>query len=296
MCPDAPGSEVVTKVYDPPWGPIAPLQLEQGGRAVIPADYTEQLRRAMTDIADKTNVRLRFIGYTKNERLDRRTAIVYGDDIGLSAARARRAMDTIARADAALTPAQAEHEGRGYVQSNDVVNEGFTQDGTSHIVVQVVYDEPAILDDYEGVDITTLTRELSPKNPFALNLMRITVDGEPIDDPNRSSADIQRCTDVALDHADIQFQFDNLQSSPRLSVAASPTTVHDGGVEREPELSDEEHEATRASDQAHGRGGRRWRAAATTRSRADGRRQPEQRESRRSSSEIIPVTQALEAG
>ena len=92
-------------------------------------------------------------------------------------------------------------------------------------MVQVVYDEPAILDDYEGVDIETLTRELSPKNPFALNLMRITVDGEPIDDPGRSSADIQRCTDVALDHADILFQFDNLQSSPRLSVSAWPTTV-----------------------------------------------------------------------
>ena len=55
--------------------------------------------------------------------------------------------------------------------------------------------------------------------------MRITVDGEPIDDPGRSSADIQRCTDVALEHADIQFQFDNLTSSPRLSVSAWPTTV-----------------------------------------------------------------------
>lgn len=224
MCPGAPGSEVVTRVYNPPWGEIAPLQLEEGGRAAIPADYTALLRRAMTDIADKTNVRLRFIGYTKNERLDRRTAIVYGDDIGLAAARARRAMDTIAQ-EMSLKPEQAEHEGRGYVQSNDVVNEGFTQEGNSHIVVQVVYDEPAILDDYEGVDIEPLTRELNPKNPFALNLMRITVDGEPIDDPNRSSADIQRCTDVALDHADILFQFDNLQSSPRLSVSAWPTTV-----------------------------------------------------------------------
>lgn len=224
LCPGAPGSEVVTRVYDPPWGSIAPLQLEQGGRAVIPADYTQQLRRAMGDIADKTNVRLRFVGYTKNERLDRRTATVYGDDIGLAAARARRAMQTIA-GEMSLTPTQAEHEGRGYVQSNDVVNEGFTQEGSSHIVVQVVYDEPAVLDDYEGVDITTVTRELSPKNPFALNLMRITVDGEPIDDPGRSSADIQRCTDVALDHADILFQFDNLQSSPRLSIAAWPTTV-----------------------------------------------------------------------
>ena len=71
-----------------------------------------------------SNVRLRFIGYTRNERLDRRTALVYGDDIGLSAARARRAMETIA-AQMDLAPAQAEHEGRGYVQSDDVVNAGF---------------------------------------------------------------------------------------------------------------------------------------------------------------------------
>jgi flagellar motor protein MotB len=224
LCPDAPGGEIVTKVYEPAWGPIPVLQLAQGGRAVIPGDYTAQLRRAMTDITGKDNVRLRFVGYTKNERLDRRTAGVYGDDIGLAASRARRAMETIV-GDMNLTPAQAEHEGRGYVQSNDVVSEGFTQEGDSHIVVQVVYDEPAILDDYEGVDITRLTRELKPKNPFALNLMRITVDGQPIDDPGRSSADIQRCTDVALDRADIEFQFDNLQSTPRLSVSAWPNTV-----------------------------------------------------------------------
>ena len=160
--PGRAGTEVVTKVYDPPWGPIAPLQLEQGGRAVIPADYAQQLRRAMTDIADKTNVRLRFVGYTKNERLDRRTAIVYGDDIGLAAARARRAMDTIVQ-EMQLTAAQAEHEGRGYVQSSDVVNEGFTQGGSSHIVVQVVYDEPAVLDDYEGVDIETADARAEPE-------------------------------------------------------------------------------------------------------------------------------------
>ena len=58
-------------------------------------------------------------------------------------------------------PAQAEFEGRGYVHSDDVVNAGFIQGETSHVVVQVVYDELAVLDDYEGVDITPLTRELS---------------------------------------------------------------------------------------------------------------------------------------
>ncbi|MGB5131585.1 MAG: OmpA family protein [Steroidobacteraceae bacterium] len=223
MCPGDGGEETVTKVYDPPWGRIAPLALANG-QPVIPPGYASDLRRALTDIADRTNVRLRFIGYTKNERLDRRTASVYGDDIGLSAARARRTMDAI-KQDPALSDARAEHEGRGYVQSDDVVNAGFIQGEESFVRVQVVYDEAAPLDDYEGVDITRITRELQPKSPYALNLMRITVDGKPIDDPGRSSSDVQRCTDVALDNARIQFRFDNLESRPRLGVAAHPNAV-----------------------------------------------------------------------
>ncbi len=71
---------------------------------------------------------------------------MYGDDIGLSAARARRAMDTF-KQDPALAGARAEHEGRGYVQSDDVVNAGFIQGEESFVRVQVVYDEPAPLDD-----------------------------------------------------------------------------------------------------------------------------------------------------
>jgi flagellar motor protein MotB len=223
LCPKLDSDEVVTKVYDPPWGSIPALQL-QDGRPVIPAGYTDSLRRAMADISSKSHVRLRFVGYTANERLDRRTAAVYGDDIGLSAARARRAMELI-REQMQLTSAQTEHEGRGYVQSDDVVNQGFTQGGTSYVVVQVVYDEFAALDDYEGVDITRMTRELTPRSPFGLNLMHITVDGKPIDDPDRSSADVQRCTDVALDKANFQFQFDNLKARRRLSVTASPSVV-----------------------------------------------------------------------
>ena len=38
--------------------------------------------------------------------------------------------------------AKSEHEGHGYVQSDDVVNEGFTQGQESFVRVQVVYDEP----------------------------------------------------------------------------------------------------------------------------------------------------------
>lgn len=223
LCPESVGAETVTRVYDPPWGPIANIEFNNG-QPVVPAGYTDQLARALADVAGRTNPRLRFVGYTRNERLERRTAAVYGDDIGLSASRARRTMELVA-GEMQLKEPQREYEGRGYVYSEDVVNAGFIQGETSYVAVQVVYDELAILDDYEGVDVTRVTRELSPENPLGLNLMRITVDGEPIDDPKRSSSDIQRCTDVEMKKADILFSFDNLRSAPRLSVAASPDRI-----------------------------------------------------------------------
>src|SRR4029077_19591173 len=149
--------EKVTRVYEPAWGGIQTLALENG-QPIIPPGYGANLSRALMDIADRKNPRIRFIGYTKNERLDRRTASVYGDDIGLSAARARRAMDIVMQ-DPQLSGARAEHEGRGYVQSDDVVNAGFIQGEESFVRVQVVYDELLPLDNYEGVDITRSTRE-----------------------------------------------------------------------------------------------------------------------------------------
>lgn len=223
LCPEDAGAITVTRVYDPPWGRIADVDFVEG-RPAVPSGYADDLARALADVADKTNPRLRFVGYTRNERLQRRTAAVYGDDIGLSASRARRTMELIA-GEMQLDGSQTEFEGRGYVHSSDVVNAGFIQGETSHVAVQVVYDELAVLDDYEGVDITRITRELSPENPLGLNLMRITVDGDPIDDPKRSSSDIQRCTDVAMQDVDIQFGFDNLRSAPRLSITASPSQI-----------------------------------------------------------------------
>ncbi|MBW2387540.1 MAG: DUF11 domain-containing protein, partial [Deltaproteobacteria bacterium] len=231
VCPGAADAEMISQVYDPAWGRIAPIPLE-GGEALVPPGYLDDLRRALSDMAGKTNARLRFVGYTSNERLDRRTAVVYGDDIGLSAARARRTMEKI-QAELGLADSQVEHEGRGYLYSNDVVNGGFIQGDTSQVAVEVVYDEAAVLDEFDGVAITPITRELSPKSPLELNLMRISVDGEPIDDPGRSYADIQRCTDVALEQADVQFRFDALRSDRRLSVTAASGAVQVPGAEGE---------------------------------------------------------------
>ncbi|MBW2275280.1 MAG: OmpA family protein, partial [Deltaproteobacteria bacterium] len=223
LCPEAGDAELLTRIYDPPGGGIEPLQIDDGA-VLLPPGYTDDLQRALEGVEGKTNSRLRFVGYTSNERLDRRTAMVYGDDIGLSAARARRAMGSVQTL-LALADTEVEHEGRGYIHSNDVVNGGFIQGETSHVVVQVVYDELAVRDDLDGIEITPITRELKAKDPLALNLMRITVDGEPVDDPGRSSADIQRCTDVALERADIRFRFDDLGFVPRLSVTSDVRAV-----------------------------------------------------------------------
>jgi uncharacterized repeat protein (TIGR01451 family) len=225
-CPDPTDAESVTRVYNPVDGAFRPLTIRDG-EILIPAGLGAQITRSMAELSDKESVRVRFVGYTRNERLSRRMAEAYGDDIGLSTARARRGMERV-QLDLDLTNEQVEHEGRGFVHSEDVVNGGFLQGETSHVIVQVVYDELAVMDDYEGIAITPITRELRPKDPLALNLMRITINGEPLDDPGRSSADIQRCTDVALDQTNIAFRFDDLEDGRRLSVSSTPAAAGAG--------------------------------------------------------------------
>jgi len=223
ICPEDAAAETVERVYNPPEGDFSPIHFENG-QPQIAENLIGRLQRAMTDVSDKGNVRLRFIGYTGNKRLDRRTAMVYGDDIGLSTARARRTMEAV-KAQMGLSDAQVEYEGRGYVQSLDVANTGFIELERSKVEVQVVYDELALLDDMEGVMIKRITRNVEIRNPFALNMMRISVDGQPLNDPHKNIPDVQRCTDVALDRARVQFSFDNMQVKPRLNVTAWPDVV-----------------------------------------------------------------------
>ena len=222
-CPESETAEIITLAYDPPSGPIRPIRF-QDGQPVIPPGYSERLKKLMDDIKDKSNVRLSFTGYTNNERMDRRAAMVYGDDIGLSTSRARRAMEMVQQ-EIGLSDKQVEYEGLGYVHSKDVASTGFIQFDTSRVEVAVLYDELAVLEENEGLDITRIDRESEAHNPYGLNLMRITIDGEPEFDPFKNVTDLQRCTDVALEDASIQFRFNNLDVSPRLNVTAWPNRV-----------------------------------------------------------------------
>ena len=118
LCPADAASQTVTRVYDPPWGELPAIGLVQGQSQLSSTDLG-RLQRALTDVQERANARLRFIGYTGNERLDRRTASIYGDDVGLSAARARRTMEQVAlelgtgaRAGGARRPGLPAFEGR----------------------------------------------------------------------------------------------------------------------------------------------------------------------------------------
>lgn len=223
VCPEEAAAETVTRVYDPPAGNVQPIYFDKG-KPVMPLNYAGQLKMIMSGLQDKSNARLRFVGYTGNERLDRRTAMVYGDDIGLSAARARRVKELVQQ-ELGLADTQVEHEGRGFVQSTDVVNQGFSNTGASYVLIEAIYDDLATLDDEEGLEVTRFKREVRLKDPYVLNQMRITVDGDPLHDPNKSSQDVQRCTDVALEKANVQLRYDGLEIKPRLNVTAWPHTI-----------------------------------------------------------------------
>ncbi|WP_444893370.1 OmpA family protein [Microbulbifer sp. TRSA001] len=222
-CPEAAAAETLTIAYESAGGKISPIRFDNGDPIISQAQLT-QIRAAMAEISNKANVRLSFIGYSDNQRMDRREAMVYGDDQGLSGARAQRAMAQVQEL-LNLKDTQVEFEGRGYVQSADVVSNGFEQRDGARVEVEILYDELAILTESDRLEIERINREAIANNPYALNLMRITVDGSPEYDPYKNSADLQRCTDVALQEANIQFRFDNKKMQPRLNVTAWPNTI-----------------------------------------------------------------------
>lgn len=61
---------------------------------------------------------------------------------------------------------------------------------------------------------------------------RISIDGVPENDSGVIDPDIQRCTDVSLEKADIQIRYDTLEQTPVLNAHAWPNVVpRDGKVE-----------------------------------------------------------------
>src|SRR5262245_26352530 len=68
---------------------VVPLRYEDDTTPVSEA-FTQQVRQELTNLRDKQNVKVKFIGFTDDAPLSDRDERIYGDSLGLSKARARR--------------------------------------------------------------------------------------------------------------------------------------------------------------------------------------------------------------
>lgn len=235
ICPGDAGAEMVSAMYDERL--LVPFK---EGQPIYAANFFNRVKGILEKLSGKANVRINFIGHTQNERLSRRAAMVYGDHVGLSESRARRVLEHTQK-ELNLPDKVLVYEGRGFTEpyeqdgNSPFARKNFLLPGNAsselqndkdaRVELEFLYDEAAIVRQDPDVKIIPVIRDEPPVSPFVLQPLRISVNGKSLDDSRLHSADIQRCTDVALAQGEIHLSYDNLKKMPRLNVHASPSTV-----------------------------------------------------------------------
>jgi outer membrane protein OmpA-like peptidoglycan-associated protein len=219
------------------------------------SELTEEERRTLKTLAQrlagKPGLKLRIIGHADVQRLNSVTKQRYGDNQGLSEARARE-VAAFLRAQPGMAEVPMEILGRGDTQplvqcdpkkayagnARDMAAYQACLAPNRRVEIEIWYDQQT------GVRQETVTRQVEAPPPAPVPCkdqpggdaglpFRISIDGEPLetgDVPN--TADTTRCTDVALERADIQVRFDGLEATPVLNVTAHPDAGVRGGSVR----------------------------------------------------------------
>lgn len=245
---------------------IDPVRFESG-QSLIPQFHIVKMKQVLENLQDKSKLRLHFVGHTDNVGLSARARAKYGNNTGLSESRAKEVAELfqsqlvdsqLGKASQKLANMTVTWEGKGESQpiSSNTTKEGRALNRRVEIQVwfeeiesqteQVVEKVPEfrVLDSIRTQVCPTNKNASDQANDFnnakgqtesELPPFKISVDGntQPNETENHS-ADRQRCTDVVLEKAQVQIQYDNLQIKPRLSVFASPqviATVDDPGTE-----------------------------------------------------------------
>jgi outer membrane protein OmpA-like peptidoglycan-associated protein len=212
-----------------------PLQREQvsdaggalfdSGEAVLKPAARTALDRVAQAWRGKPDVSIRVTGYTDNQRLSRETAARFGDNQGLSEARALAVVRYLS--DALGIPVdQLAVRGRGEA---DPVADNATEAGRAQnrrVVIEITATVTKAVAKPQAAQQCGPQAAAAPGS--ALPPFRVTVDGKPIDADATNEADAQRCVDVALAQADIQIQYDPLQVTPALNAWVSPENVARG--------------------------------------------------------------------
>jgi len=205
---------------------------DEGGRAQFASGYadltpaaTAQLDALVAELRGKRGVRLAVSGHTDSQRLSARARARFGDNQGLSEARAL-AVAQYLRERLGLAAEAVSLSGHGPlrpVASNDTA-EGMAKN--RRVEISAWYE-----------DVVAVQPQPAPADPQACGALgeadlpfRVTVDGEPLDTAPVNEADRQRCADVALEKADIQVKYDDLAVRPALNAWAEEDVALRGGA------------------------------------------------------------------
>jgi outer membrane protein OmpA-like peptidoglycan-associated protein len=225
----------------------APTTLPQfpSGRDLLSGAERQILVTLAQRLAGKPGLRMRLTGHADVQRMTPEAKQRYGNNQGLSEARAAE-VAAFLKTQAGMASVSMDTRGRGDTQPVKSCEPrrayaGNTQDMADYkaclapnrrVEIEIWYDQPAgTKTETVPVAAPTPAPALPCKDQSGGDAglpFRISVDGEPLDAgdvPN--TADTTRCTDIALEKADIQVRFDGLETTPVLNL-----TVHPDGAVR----------------------------------------------------------------
>ncbi len=241
---------------------LAPSSFVSGG-SELGAPLKARLDELVAHLKGRQNLRIEVIGHTDTQRLSPRSKVKYGDNQGLGQARAETVAGYLGT-QLGLAAERISSDSKGPAQplaSNDTP-EGMAQN--RRVEIRAWYEDVVVHREEVVVPVPPLVEAVpvpeptpAPTSPVAVVArpaapppprsceevlatriraedvpFRISIDGVPQDDTGVIDPDIQRCTDVSLEKADIQIRYDALEQTPVLNAHAWPNAVpRDGQVE-----------------------------------------------------------------
>ncbi len=237
---------------------LAPSSFVSGGSELGEALHA-RLDELVAHLKGRRNLRIEVVGHTDSQGLSPRSRAKYGDNQGLGLARAGIVAaylgDKLGLPTDRITsdskgpdlPLASNDTPEGMAQNRRVEIRAWYEDVVVHreeVVVAlppvieappaqeaapapVLVVRPAAPQPLRSCDAVLAARTRAEPVPF-----RISIDGVPENDTGVIDPDIQRCTDVSLEKADIQIRYDTLEQTPVLNAHAWPNAVpRDGKVE-----------------------------------------------------------------
>lgn len=200
------------------------------------ADLTEASRTALDALIEQLRghkiSRIAIAGHTDSQRLSANARKIFGTNQGLSEA---RSLSVAAYLKQKLALEAGRFSIAGHGETRPVADNG-TPEGMQRnrrVEIQVWFEQEVQVPVAHVPPAPAEPARRAACAPMAATMevipFRVTIDGEPVqlgEDVNE--ADLQRCTDVALEKADIQVRYDGLALSPAMNAWTAQRTAKRG--------------------------------------------------------------------